>query len=215
MAEVGEGSDGTGSEERFEVVEGVLAVSAPVEDHVFPGQGMQGAGDGCKMFYISPVIPGETKERADLGGGFGRRDLQDGREECRVWQEAFLCNPVPQITDLLGGEGAFLHPQLEISVPQSLEDLTELCKMFLPCGGEDDNVVKIKEARFPMETREDAIHEVGEGSGSVAETKWDLVEPIQLPTAGTKRCFLFIPLHDRDLPVPTFQIQSGEPASPM
>ena len=87
--------------------------------------------------------------------------------------------------------------------------------MFLPCGEEDDNVVKIKEARFPVETREDAIHGAGEDSGSVAETKWDLVEFVQLPTAGTKRCFLLIPLYDRDLPVPTFQIQSGEPASPM
>ena len=87
--------------------------------------------------------------------------------------------------------------------------------MFLPCGGKDDNVVKIKEARFPVETREDAIHEAGEGSGSVAETKWDLVELVQLPTAGTKRCYLLIPLHDRGLPVPTFQIKSGEPASPV
>ena len=169
----------------------------------------------AKFFYISPVIPGETKERADFGGGFGRRDLPDGREERRVGQEAFLCNPVPQITDLLGGEGALFCPQLEVSVPQSLEDLTEPHEMFLPCGGEDDNVVKIKEARFPVETREDAIHEAGEGSGRVAEAKWDLVELVQLPTASTKRCFLLIPLHDRDLPVPTVQIQSGEPASPV
>ena len=87
--------------------------------------------------------------------------------------------------------------------------------MFLPCGGEDDNVVNIKEARFPVETREDVIHEAGEGSGSVAETKWDLVEFVQLPTAGTKRCFLLIPLHDWDLTVPTFQIQSGETVSPV
>ena len=123
------------------------------------------------FFYIFPVIPSGTKERADFGGGFGRQDLPDGREERRVWQEAFLCNPVPQITDLLDGEGALFCPQLKVSVPQSLEDLTEPREMLLPCGGEDNNVVKIKEARFPVETREDAIHEVGEGSRSVAETK--------------------------------------------
>ena len=82
LAEVGEGSDGTGGEEHFEGVEGVLAVSAPVEDRVFPGQSMQGTGDGCKIFHISPVIPCETKERADFGGGFGRQDLPDGHEEC-------------------------------------------------------------------------------------------------------------------------------------
>ena len=85
LAEVGEGSDGTGGEEHFEAVEGALAVGAPVEDRVFPGQSMQGAGDSCEVFHISPVIPCETKERADFGGGFGRRDLPDGREECRVW----------------------------------------------------------------------------------------------------------------------------------
>ena len=161
--------------------------------------------------------------------GNTRRDQEKSGLRWRFWEAGsprwprgalslagdFLCNPVPQITDLFGGEGAFLRPQLEISVPQSLEDLTEPREMFLPCGGDDDNVVKIKKARFPVETREDAIHEAGEGSGSVAETKWDLVELVQLLTAGTKRCFLLIPLHDRDLPVPTFQIQSGEPASPV
>ena len=35
----------------------------------------------AKFFYISPVIPGKTKERADFGGGFGRQNLLDGREE--------------------------------------------------------------------------------------------------------------------------------------
>ena len=174
-----------------------------MEDRVFLGQGMQGVGDGCKIFYILPVIPGETKERVDFGGGFGRRNLLDGREEHWVWQEAFLCDPVSQITDLFGGEGAFLCPQLKVSVPQSLEDLMEPSEMFLPGGLKDDNVVQIKEPCFPVEAREDATHEAGEGSGSVAETKWDLVDFVQLQTASTKRCFLLIPLHDWDLPVPT------------
>ena len=80
--------------------------------------------------------------------------------------------------------------------------------MFLPRGGKDDDIVQIKLVRFPVEATEDAIHEVGEGSRSVAETKWDLVEFVQLPTASTKRCLLLISLHDRDLPVPTLQIES-------
>ena len=37
QAEVGEGGDGAGSEERFEAVEGVLAVQAPMKDRVLPG----------------------------------------------------------------------------------------------------------------------------------------------------------------------------------
>ena len=37
QAEVGEGGDGAGSEERFEAVEGVLASRAPMKDRVLPG----------------------------------------------------------------------------------------------------------------------------------------------------------------------------------
>ena len=33
--------------------------------------------------------------------------------------------------------------------------------MFLPRSGEDDDVIQIKEARLPVETGEDAIHEAG------------------------------------------------------
>ena len=87
--------------------------------------------------------------------------------------------------------------------------------MFLPRRGEDDDVVQVKQARFPVQAREDAIHEAGEGSRSVAETKWDQVEFVQLPTASTKRCLRLIPLHDQDLLVPTLQIESGEPANPV
>ena len=139
----------------------------------------------------------------DFSGSFGRQDLPDGREECWIWGEALFRHPVPQISDLFVGEGTFFRTQLEVRVPQPLEDLSKMSEVFLPHGGEDDNVVEIEEARFPVETREDVIHEAGEGGGSVAETKRDLVKLVQLPTAGTKCRFLLIPLHDRDLPVPT------------
>ena len=75
--------------------------------------------------------------------------------------------------------------------------------MFLPCGGEHDDVIEIEETRFPVETREDEVHEAGEGGGGVAEAKRDLIELVQLSTAGTKRRLLLIPLHDRGLPVST------------
>ena len=67
------------------MVEGILAVSAPMEDRVLPGQRMQRAGDCCKIFHITPVIPGKTQEGADFSGGFGRRNLPDGREERWIW----------------------------------------------------------------------------------------------------------------------------------
>ena len=83
-----------------------------MEDHVFPDQGMQGTGDGCEILHIQLEIPGETKERADFGGGFGRRDLPNGCEECRVGEEEFLGDPVTQVADLFSGECTFLGPQL-------------------------------------------------------------------------------------------------------
>ena len=88
-----------------------------MKDRVFPGQSMQGTCDDCGVFHISPVVAGETKERADFGGGFGRWDLPNSREERRVWQEALFRDPVTQVTDLFCGESAFLGPQLEVSVP--------------------------------------------------------------------------------------------------
>ena len=81
LAKVGKGGDGTGGEECFQAVEGILAVSAPMEDRVLPGQRMQWAGDCCKIFHITPVIPGKTQEGADFSGGFGRQNLLDGRKE--------------------------------------------------------------------------------------------------------------------------------------
>ena len=174
-----------------------------MEDRILPGQCMQRAGDCCEILHISLVITGKTQEGADFSGSFGRRDLPDGRGERWIREEALFRYPVPQITDLFGGEGAFLGAKLEVCLPQPLEDMPKTGEVFLPRGGEDDNIVEIEEVCFPVETGEDAIHEAGEGGGGVAETKRDLVEFVQLPTAGTKRRFLLIPLHDQDLPVPT------------
>ena len=70
-AEVREGGDGAGGEESFEAIEGALAVWAPVEDRVFPGQLVQRSGDGCKVFNLTPVIPSETQKRANFCGVFG------------------------------------------------------------------------------------------------------------------------------------------------
>ena len=141
LAEVREGSDRTGCEERLETVEGGLAVVAPIEDCILPGQSMQRTCNGCKILYISPVVTGETEEGADFSGSFGRWNLPNGYEERRVWQETFLRDPVTQVADLFCGKGAFLGPQFEISVPESFKDLPESSEVFLPCGGKDDNIV--------------------------------------------------------------------------
>ena len=48
-----------------------------------------------------------------------------------------------QVTDLFGGKSAFRGPQLEFSVPKSLEYLAEPCEVFLP-SGEHYYVIEIK-----------------------------------------------------------------------
>ena len=115
LAEVGEGSNRDGGEECFEAVKSVLAVGAPMKDRVLPGQCMQRAGDSRKILYIAPVIPGKAQEGADFSGGFRRWNLPDGCEERRIRQEALLCDPVPQITDLLGGESALFGAKFQFA----------------------------------------------------------------------------------------------------
>ena len=66
-----------------------------------------------------------------------------------------------------------------------------------------------------MEAGQDAIHEAGEGGRRVAQTKGDLVKFEQLSTARTKRGLSLVLFCDRHLPVPTFEVQSREPLSPM
>ena len=66
-----------------------------------------------------------------------------------------------------------------------------------------------------MEAGQDAIHEAGEGGRRIAQTKGDLVKFEQLSTARTKRGLSLVLLCDRHLPVPNFEVQGGEPLSPM
>ena len=122
---------------------------------------------------------------------------------------------MPQVTDLLGGESALFGAKLEVGVSKSHEDLVEVGEVFFPGGGEHDDVIEVKEKCLPVETGEDAIHEAGEGSGSIAEAKGDLIELKELATASTERCLLLVPLHDRDLPVSTLEVKRGKPASPL
>ena len=77
----------------------------------------------------------------DFRGSLGRLDLPYGCQERGIWQKALLSNPVAQVADLLCSKRALLSPQLEIGVPESLEDLAKLSEVLLPRGGEDDYIV--------------------------------------------------------------------------
>ena len=81
-----------------------------------------------------------------------------------------------EVADLPGCEGTLVGAKLEFCMSEALEDLAEAVEVFLPRSCEDDDVIQIKEARFPVKTGEDTVHEAGEGGGSVAEAKGNLVE---------------------------------------
>ena len=66
--------------------------------------------------------------------------------------------------------------ELEFCVSEMLEDLAEAVEVLLPGGGEDDDVIQVKEAGLPVETGEDTVHESGEGGRSIAEVKGNLIK---------------------------------------
>ena len=120
-----------------------------------------------------------------------------------------------QVADLLRSKCAFFTPQLEIGVPELLKDLTKSSDMFLPSGGEDHYIVKVEQARLPVEAGEDAIHEAREGGRSVAKTEGDLVKFVQLSAAGTKGGLCFITLCDGHLPIPALKVEGRKASSPV
>ena len=75
---VWEGSDWAGGEEGREAVEGFLTLWTPVEDRIFPGEGVEGASDGGKILDILPIVPGEAQKRANFCGSLGGGGLSLG-----------------------------------------------------------------------------------------------------------------------------------------
>ena len=100
-------------------------------------------------------------------------------------------------------------------VAEPLEDLSEAGEVLFPSSGEDNDIVKVEEAGFPVESNQDSIHEAGEGSRSVAEAKRYLIKFKKLAAACTEGSLLLILILYGDLPVPAFQVEIGEPASTM
>ena len=49
-----------------------------MEDCIFLGEGMEGAGDGGKILDIPPIVPGEAQKRANFCCILGGAYLSDG-----------------------------------------------------------------------------------------------------------------------------------------
>ena len=120
-----------------------------------------------------------------------------------------------EIADFLSCKCAYLGSKFELGVTEPLEDLSEAGEVLFSSGGEDDDIVEVEEAGFPVESSQDSIHEAGEGGRSVSEAKRYLIKLKKLAAACTEGSLLPILLLYGDLPVPTFQVKGGEPASTM
>ena len=49
-----------------------------MEDRVLPGQGVKWSGNGCEVFDVALVVPGETQKGANFCGVLGWADFPDG-----------------------------------------------------------------------------------------------------------------------------------------
>ena len=81
-----------------------------------------------------------------------------------------------EVADFFCCKSALFGAEFELCVAKTLEDLSKAGEVLFPGGGKDDDVVQVEEAGFPVEASQDAVHEPGERSGSVAEAKRNLVK---------------------------------------
>ena len=58
LAEVGESCDRTSGKPGLQLIKCCLAVLAPMEERIFPGQSVQGGGNGGKTLDIPAVVTG-------------------------------------------------------------------------------------------------------------------------------------------------------------
>ena len=85
LAEVGEGCDRTCGKPSLQLVECCLAILAPMEERILPGQSVQGSGDGGKALDVAAVKPRQTKKGAHFGGCFRGWNVPDRSQERRIW----------------------------------------------------------------------------------------------------------------------------------
>ena len=81
-----------------------------------------------------------------------------------------------EVADFFSRKSALFGSEFELCMAETHKDLSKAGEVLFPGGGEDDDVVQVDEAGFPVEAGQDAVHESAGCSGSVAEAKRDLIE---------------------------------------
>ena len=95
-----------------------------------------------------------------------------------------------EVADLLSRECALFGSKSEVG------------EVLFPSGGEDDDIIEVEEAGFPVEPSQDSIHEAGDGGRTVAEAKRYLAKLRKLVAAGTNGSLLLVLFFYGDLPIP-------------
>ena len=96
-----------------------------MKDRVLQGQGVKWSGDGCEVFDVASVVPGETQKGANFRDVLGWADFSDGSWQRGVREEAFFGDSMPEVADLSCREGTPISTELEFCVSETLEDLEE------------------------------------------------------------------------------------------
>ena len=120
-----------------------------------------------------------------------------------------------EVADLPGCESTFVGAELELRVSETLEDLAEAVEVLLPSSGEDEDVVQVEEAGFPVDTGRTRSMSLEKVAGELQRPKRSWLTSNNWTLLVQKAVFSLSCSWIGDLPVSTLEIKSGEPAGPM
>jgi hypothetical protein len=94
-----------------------------------------------------------------------------------------------------------------------VQDLFQAFQMRREVRSDHNHIIKVKQQRLPVEAMQDSFHQALKRSWSGSQAKG---EHFPLPESGPRdeSRFLLGVLTERDLPVTTDQVESGEIATP-
>ena len=115
-----------------------------------------------KILDEAAVIADHSEEGADVRLRRWWQERCDGRELLRVRRHAVPGDPMTQVDQLGGGEGALGELHGDSRTHQSVAELVEILHVLLEGEfaflGEEQDVVQVDEALFPTQPVQDRYH---------------------------------------------------------
>jgi hypothetical protein len=106
-------------------------------------------------------------------------------------------------------EVAFRQLERQTGLLEEGKNLVHVMKVGLSRRGENNDIVQVHQAGFPLDTCEYNIHGTLEKNGSIPEPERKAGEPVE-PMMGRKRGFVHINGVYRNLPVTAVAVQCGK-----